>query len=86
MLRDKDTEIEQLKREKQEHLLEIQGLNAKLVSIQKLAIPTRSSPEKMEAPTISFAKLPTRPLSLERNQRPISILADLLALPSLQRV
>lgn len=82
MLKDKDTEIEHLKREKQEHLSEIRELNAKLISIQKLAVPTRSSSsEKKEPPTISFVKLPTRPSSLEKKQRPISVFADLPAPP-----
>lgn len=79
LLKDKDAEIEQLKREKQEHMLEIQELNAKLVSIQKFATTRSSSPDKKEPPTISFAKLPARPASTEEQQRPISVLANLPA-------
>ena len=82
IVRDKDTELEQLKREKQQDRSKIKELEDKVVSLQEYAISVHSSSlEKQQLPTSLSADLPTRPSSPEKKQQPTSILANLPARP-----
>ena len=84
-VRDKDTEIERLQREKRDDMSKIKELEAKFVGLQKSATPTCSPPvEENEQKSSPFAKSPARPLSQEKKQQPTSIFADLPPRPVFQ--
>lgn len=81
-VRYKDTQIENLKREKRDYISKIEELEAKLVSLQKITIRTLSSSlvgKKQTSPL--FAKLPARPPLQEKKQQTTSVLSDLPARP-----
>lgn len=81
-MRDKDAEIEQLKRERRNYLSKIKELEDEVISLRKAAIPTRlSSMTNKQPPTLSTANLPPHPSLSEGKQQPISIFADLPARP-----
>ena len=83
IIKDKDAEIEELRKEKQDFMSKVKELEAELVSLRKSAIHTISSSiEKKEPPTSLLAKLPTRPSSPKNGQKPTSLFANLPARPA----
>lgn len=81
-MRDKDAEIEQLKRERRNYPSKIKELEDEVISLRNAAIPTRlSSMTNKQPPTLPTANLPPHPSLSEGKQQPISILADLPARP-----
>ena len=77
-IKEKDTEIEELKTAQQAYITRIKELEAKVASLEYSRMSTDS--EDTEPPTPIF-KLPELPLSLRERKQPTSVFANLPALP-----
>lgn len=82
-IREKDAEIEEWQKEKQDYKSKVKELEANVVNLQNIAIPTHSSSsqKKQKPPTSLSADLPARPPSPQTKQQPASLFANLPARP-----
>ena len=77
-IKEKDAEIEELKTAQQAYIIRIKELEDKVASLEDSRMPTDSEQTK---PPMPIFKLPELPLSLRERRQPISLFANLPALP-----